>query len=157
MYRASALLLEPHSQCPLAATAVNYACLGLPKSTAANDRGIAEWCLCGRKKSNSVYCCVRGCLNSYKNMAGTPPKVKLRSFPCECYEGERRLHCEQPPTYLNTWFKHVFINSVWSVHMLAVRFCGCTRARERQSNRISRREFVRVLFFWTRVTGSGLG
>ncbi|KAK8788381.1 hypothetical protein V5799_021843 [Amblyomma americanum] len=46
---------------------------------------------CTRSKSrSSIYCCVYGCHNSYKNTAGKLPKIKFYSFPWRPYEEERR-------------------------------------------------------------------
>ncbi|XP_050041015.2 uncharacterized protein [Dermacentor andersoni] len=43
-----------------------------------------------RKQSTSIYCCVCGCHNSYKNTAGKLPKVQFYHFPWKSYEADRR-------------------------------------------------------------------
>ncbi|XP_075551433.1 uncharacterized protein LOC142584951 isoform X1 [Dermacentor variabilis] len=41
-------------------------------------------------KNGTVYCCVYGCHNSYRNTAGKLPRIKFYGFPWKSYEKERR-------------------------------------------------------------------
>ncbi|XP_054931617.1 uncharacterized protein [Dermacentor andersoni] len=43
-----------------------------------------------KKKGGTVYCCVYGCHNSYRNVGGKVPNIKFYSFPWKPYEKERR-------------------------------------------------------------------
>ncbi|XP_037515634.1 uncharacterized protein LOC119392748 [Rhipicephalus sanguineus] len=42
------------------------------------------------RRAGTVYCCVYGCHNSYRNTAGKLPKIKFYGFPWRPYETERR-------------------------------------------------------------------